>query len=137
MKSSREKLELVGKMLRIPLRTIIFCDSIKLGKKISSKFNIPFVYGSTKRRMELMRGSRVLVVSRVGDEGISLPSVERIIEVSYLGGSRRQSIQRVGRTFHSTKEPIYELIMTEDEFKKYQKRVWVIEEKGIHVEIIR
>ena len=87
VKSEAEKLKKLGKLLNIPLKTLIFCDYLEMGKKIAKKFKIPFVYSETKNRLDIIRNSQVVVISRVGDEGISLPDVERVIEVAFLGGS--------------------------------------------------
>jgi hypothetical protein len=61
-----------------------------------ARFNIPFIYGETKDRLDVIRESQACVVSRVGDEGISLPRIERVIEVVFLYGSRMQESQRAG-----------------------------------------
>ncbi len=139
VKNNREKIERLEELLRIPVKTIIFCDSIDMGKKLSKKFNIPFVYGATKDRLETIKKHNQVIVSRVGDEGVSLPEIERIIEVSFLYGSRMQESQRFGRLMHSTieEEPEHNIIMTEEEFQKYQKRLLAIYERGFKIQIIR
>ena len=132
------KFKKLEELLKIPLKTIIFCDSIKLGKQISNKFGIPFVYSETKNRLEIIRDSDVVVVSRVGDEGISVGDIERVIEVAFLYGSRMQESQRFGRLMHSQKEePEHIIIMTEKEFQAYQKRLYAIYERGFRIEIVR
>ena len=135
-----EKFRRLEELLKIPVKTLIFCDSIKLGKQISSRFGIPFVYGETpeRERMEILRNSDVVVVSRVADEGVSLPDIERVIEVAFLFGSRQQESQRFGRLMHSLKEePEHIIIMTEKEFQAYQKRLYAIYERGFRIEIVR
>jgi len=138
VKDRGEKLKKLGELLKIPSKTIIFCDSIELGKTISNKFNIPFVYGETKDRMSLIKESQTCVVSRVGDEGISFPEIERVIEVAFLAGSRMQESQRFGRLMHSQqKEPEHIILMTEEEFKRYNKRLYAITERGFGIEVVR
>ncbi len=139
VKNNREKIERLEELLRIPVKTIIFCDSIDMGKKLSRKFGIPFVYGATKDRLETIKKHNQVIVSRVGDEGVSLPEIERVIEVSFLYGSRRQESQRFGRLMHSNidEEPEHNIIMTEEEFQKYQKRLLAIYERGFRIQIIR
>ena len=133
-----DKLRKLDELLKIPVKTIIFCDSIKLGKQISSRYGIPFIYGETKDRLQTIRESDVCVVSRVGDEGISVGDIERVIEVSFLAGSRRQESQRFGRLMHAQeKEPEHIIIMTEREFQLYQKRLYAITERGFRIEIVR
>jgi len=49
-----------------------------------------------------------------------------------------QESQRFGRLMHSTQdEPEHLILMTEDEFEKYRKRLYVITERGFHIEVIR
>ena len=133
-----EKFRKLEELLKIPVKTIIFCDSIRLGKQISKRFGIPFVYGETKDRLSIIRDSDVVVVSRVGDEGISIGGIERVIEVAFLFGSRMQESQRFGRLMHSQKEePEHIIIMTEKEFQAYQKRLYAIYERGFKIEIVR
>jgi len=138
VKSRELKIRKLRELLQIPLKTIIFCDSINLGKRISEKFSLPFVYGETKSRLEIIKQAQQCVVSRVGDEGLSLPDIERVIEIAFLAGSRMQESQRFGRLMHtSKKEPEHILIMTEEEFEKYNKRLYAITERGFRIEIIR
>ncbi len=133
-----EKMKRVEELLRLPLKTVIFCDSIELGRKLSTRLGVPFVHGGTRDRLEIIRNNDVVVVSRVGDEGVSIGDIERVIEVDFLYGSRRQEAQRYGRLMHSQKrEPQHIVIMTEKEFKLYQKRLYAITEKGFRIEVIR
>jgi len=117
-------------------KTIIFCDSIELGKKISNKLNIPFVYGETSNRIEIIKENNHVVVSRVGDLGISIDNLQRIIEVDFLFGSRQQELQRLGRLMHSKEKDLkHYIIMTEEELSKHSKRLWALREKGFNVRI--
>lgn len=135
---NRSKVRKLDELLRIPVKTIIFCDSISFGERISKEFEIPFVHGATRDRLDIIRKADVSVVSRVGDEGISIPELERVIEVSFLFGSRMQESQRFGRLMHSQeKEPQHIIMMTEQEFDKYQKRLYAITERGFKIEVIR
>ena len=86
-------------------QALIFVDYLDQGRELSAELDIPFVSGETRhhRRSELFESLRTgtrdaLIVSRVGDEGIDLPSAEVAIVASGLGGSRRQGAQRAGRT---------------------------------------
>ncbi len=134
----RGKLRLLEELLKIPVKTIIFCDWIKLGEKISKRFGIPFVYGETKKRMEILRQAQAVVVSRVADEGVSLPDIERVIEVAFLHGSRMQESQRFGRLMHALREePEHIIIMTEEEYQRYHKRLYAIIERGFRIEVAR
>jgi hypothetical protein len=138
LEDNRAKMKKIGELLKIPVKTLIFCDSLDFGKKISDTFEIPFVYSQTKDRLDVIREANACVVSRVGDEGISIPEIERVIEVSFLFGSRMQESQRFGRLMHSQQEePEHTILMTEEEFEKYNKRLYAITERGFKIEILR
>lgn len=122
----------------VDIKTMVFCDSIELGMKLKKKYGIPFIHGSTPatKRLPLMRESQQFIVSRVGDEGISLPSVERIIEYDFLFGSRRQEGQRVGRAHH-TENADYIILVTETDYERYEKRFLALYEKGYKIRRMR
>lgn len=116
---------------------IIFCDSIRLGKRLSEVLGVPFIYGGTKDRMELLRHNRIVIMSRVGDEGVSLPGLETVIEFDFFGGSRRQEVQRVGRVMHGEKKGEHIILMTDLELAKYEKRLYSLEEQGFKIDVMR
>ena len=135
--NEREKMDILQDMLKIPMKTLIFVELIVSGQKISKRFNLPFVYGNTKDRLETINKNLVTVVSRVGDEGISIKDLERTIEVEFLGGSRRQEAQRAYRLLHSVKPEIsHTIIMTVQELDQFSRRFLALEEKGFQVEYI-
>ena len=86
VKNFETKLRRLASLLQEDMRTIIFSDSLETGKAVAGRFKIPFVYGATKDNMTTILENRVVVISRVGDEGMSLPDIERVIEVSWLFG---------------------------------------------------
>ena len=94
-----------------------------------------FIYGQSKNRLVAAQKEKVLVISRVGDEGISLEDLERVIEFAFLFGSRRQELQRLGRLFHSSFIGEHVILMTKEEFNLHRKRLYSIYEKGIEVTI--
>ncbi len=114
-------------------KTIVFCDTIRLGKQLGKRLGVQFVYGQTKRRLSRILEAPLIVVSRVGDEGISIDRLQRIIEFDFLFGSRRQELQRLGRLFHSAYTGEHIILMTEEEFSRYRKRLFAVYEKGIDV----
>ena len=84
--------------------TLIYCGWREQGSMYAETLDIPFIHGDTphgKRDAyydQLRDGDRrALIVSRIADEGIDLPTVDMVIIASMLGGSRRQGTQRVGR----------------------------------------
>ena len=139
VKGFEQKIRLIEHLITNK-KSLIFCDSIELGKMVSSRFSIPHVYGATKKdRLTTIQESDAVVVSRVGDEGVSLPDVEQIIEISWLGRSRRQELQRFTRLLHSLErmEPAYHILMTADEYARDRKRLFSVMDKGFKVEIHR
>ena len=133
-KTLQDKKQKLGDLLKIPIKTVVFCDSIELGKRLSRQFEYPFVHGETnpKERIEIIDSASVCFVSRVGDQGLSL-DIPRVIEFDFFKGSRRQEIQRMGRVMHSGKKGQHIILMTYDEYDSHHKRIDVLEEKGLRV----
>jgi len=137
VQNDREKMNVLEDMLKVPMKTLIFVELIASGEKISKHFGLPFVYGNTKDRLEIINKNLVTVVSRVGDEGISIKDLERTIEVEFLGSSRRQEAQRAYRLLHSVKPEIsHTVIMTVQELDQFGRRFLALEEKGFQVEYV-
>jgi len=136
VRNKTQKISKLEELLRIPVKTVIFCDSISLGEQLSKKLGIPFIHGKSRKRLDVINREMHVILSRVGDEGISIPDIERVIEVDFLYGSRMQESQRYGRLFHSKRgEPQHVIIMTEEEYRKYEKRLYAITERGFKVEV--
>jgi DNA excision repair protein ERCC-3 len=123
-------------------QALVFVDWLNQGHDIAETLGLPFVSGETphheRRRLfrEFRDGERrTLVVSRVGDEGIDLPSAELAIVASGLGGSRRQGAQRAGRTMRPTGSALVYVLATrgtsEENFAERQTRH--LAEKGVRV----
>ncbi|MDB2240902.1 DEAD/DEAH box helicase [Halorubrum ezzemoulense] len=126
--------------------TLVFVEYLDQGAAIADALGVPFISGETPHheRAELFRRFRadgeaegsgggaadddldVLVVSRVGDEGIDLPNAELAVVASGLGGSRRQGSQRAGRTMRPTGSALVYVLATrgssEEEFAQRQMR---------------
>lgn len=117
-------------------KAIVFCDSIDRGKSLASRLDCPHVYGATSNRLDVIRDAAVTVVSRVGDEGLSLPTLSKVIEVDFHGGSRRQEGQRVGRLLHADGKGEHLVLMTQDEYDAYERRFLALEEKGFRVSVV-
>lgn len=138
LKNFEAKLKRLDALLQTEMRTIIFSDSIDVGKAVAGRFKVPFVYGATKDNMATIQANRVVVVSRVGDEGMSLPDIERVIEVSWLGGSRRQELQRTTRLLHGeAEEQESYVLMTLEEYLHDRKRLFSIMDKGFKIVLHR
>ena len=103
--NSQSKIEELRKILseNPDRKTIIFTQHNKLVYSISTKFLIPFIThkSSKQEREDALNGFRedryrVLVTSKVLDEGVDVPDAELGIIVSGTG-SKREFIQRLGR----------------------------------------
>ena len=123
-------------------QALIFVDYLDQGRELAEALDVPFVSGETRhaRRSQLFEqfreGTRdALVVSRVGDEGIDLPSAAVAIVASGLGGSRRQGAQRAGRTMRPEGQATVYVLATrgsrEEDFARQRTRY--LAEKGVRV----
>lgn len=134
VKNETERITKVGSLLQEEQKTIIFCDSIEMGAGIAKKFDLPHIHGASKDRLMKIKDTLCSVVSRVGDEGISLPDITRIIEVSWLHGSRRQELQRFTRLLHGkNNQGEAHIIMTGQEYQSDHKRLYGIMDKGFKI----
>lgn len=134
VRNEKERMEQLDRLLQNNLKTIIFCDSIDMGKAVAKKYDIPHVYGDTKQRLDKIQDSLVSVVSRVGDEGVSLPDIRQVIEIDWLFGSRRQETQRFTRLLHGKNiEGVGHIIMTIDQYQHDHKRLFGIMDKGFKI----
>lgn len=132
-----QKEKKVKELVQMNKKTFIFSDSLDLGARISKQLQVPFVYGETQNRLELINTNKVCVVSRVADLGISIKDLQHIIEVDFLFGSRQQELQRTGRLMHSeAKNTKHDIIMTKQELEQYGKRLWSLQEKGFTIKIV-
>lgn len=135
VRSAAGKMRKLGELLNPKKRTFIFCDTIALGKEVSRTFGVPYIYGETQNRIEEVQANKVVAISRVGDLGLSVKDLNRIIEIDFLFGSREQELQRTGRLMHSDEAERHDIIMTEAEFQSHGKRLWALQEKGFTVKV--
>jgi len=70
-------------------------------------------------------------------KGISFPDIEWVVEVAFLAGSIMQESQRFGRLIHSQRESEHIILMTEEKFQRYNKRLYAITERGFRIEIVK
>ncbi|MFT4881997.1 MAG: DNA excision repair protein ERCC-3, partial [Salinirussus sp.] len=123
-------------------KALVFVEYLDQGRALSAALGAPFISGETPhhRRESLFERFRegsepTLVVSRVGDEGIDLPSAQVAVVASGLGGSRRQGAQRAGRTMRPTGSARMYVLATrgtrEEEFARQRMRH--LSEKGVRV----
>jgi DNA excision repair protein ERCC-3 len=141
VEKKEDKIFELSEILKTKAITLIYCDSIQEGKHLAKIFNLSFIFSETRKRIELISKELdekgCVILSRVGDEGISLPEIQRVIEYDFLFGSRRQEMQRIGRLFHTIAEGEHYILMTYKEYEKYKKRLYALIEKGIEIEFER
>lgn len=135
VKNESDRMKILDNLLISGKKTIIFSDSIDMGKAVSKRYNVPHVYGDTKQRLDKIKDSVCSVVSRVGDEGVSLPDIEQVIEISWLHGSRRQELQRFTRLLHGKNHinGVGHIIMTVSEYQADHKRLYGVMDKGFKI----
>ena len=138
-RTEKQKVASVKELASAVGKTVIFCDDIAKGKQLASELGVEFIHGETEDRMEKFRENRVVVSSRVGDEGLSVSSLRRVIEFDFHGSSRRQELQRAGRVMHNDTEEETEhiVLMTDEESDKFGDRLLALEEKGFTINYIR
>jgi len=115
-------------------------------EEISKLFNLPLITGETsnadreKLYFEFRNGSvQALVISRVGNFSIDLPSADIAVQVSGIFGSRQEEAQRLGRILRpqSERSIFYSLVSKdtiEEDFAK--KRQLFLVEQGYNYVII-
>jgi DNA excision repair protein ERCC-3 len=135
VRSSSSKLRKLKELLDYSKKTLIFCDTIEIGKAISRDLGVPYIYGETSNRLREIEENKVVCVSRVADLGVSIKDLRRVIEVDFLFGSRQQELQRTGRLMHADHPERHDIIMTEAEMQKYGKRLWALQEKGFTIKV--
>jgi DNA excision repair protein ERCC-3 len=123
-------------------QALVFVEYLDQGQAYADELGVPFISGEMphaqrEKLFEQFRNGtlRTLIVSRVGDEGIDLPSAELAIVASGLGGSRRQGTQRAGRTMRPTGRARMYVLATrgtrEEDFAR--RRMQHLAEKGVRV----
>ena len=136
-KNDERKFAKFTQMMETERKTLVFCDDLQLGEKLSKQYKIPFVQGSTpmQDRLKILQDNQVVIGSRVIDEGVSIIEAEVGIEIDWKGISKMQALQRAGRVMHNkkSKETEHHIVMTVDEYNKDKGRLSAYYEKGMTV----
>lgn len=104
----------------------------------TNKLDCPFVYGDTTDRISKFENNELIVSSRVGDDGLSIDTIETVIEYDFHGKSRRQELQRAGRVMHNSESAgSHYVLMTDDEYEKYSDRLLSLEQRGFSITVTR
>jgi DNA excision repair protein ERCC-3 len=135
------KLSILQSMLQaLKGNTLVFCDALSIGEEASRLTGLPFIHGehSLKERTKAVDKYKRFICSRIFDEGMDMPDVKNIIELDFLGGSKRQQLQRVGRIMHSLIDGSeYHLLMSPDELQKYEKRLYGLYSRKFKVNVVK
>lgn len=132
------KHEVVGTLLGQHDSVVVLCESIADGEELRLRYGIPFISSRTKDKLKVLRSARSMILSRVGDAGISVPHCQVTVDHSGLFGSRIQSLQRLGRLMHSQRALYHCILMTHEErYERFAARVEAIKAKGFPVEEVR
>lgn len=128
------KHELVGQLFREHRSVVVMCESLEDGRELELRYGVPFVHSGTKNKLAVVRASRNVILSRIGDAGLSIPDCEVTVDHSGLFGSRIQSLQRLGRLMHSNNAKYHCILMTKVErYERFGRRVEAIRKKGFEV----
>ncbi len=138
---SSAKITLLQSLLQsLKGNTVVFSDSLALGEEASRITGLPFIFGehTLKERIEALNRQKRFICSRIFDEGMDMPDIKNIIELDFLGGSRRQQLQRVGRLMHSLIDGIeYHLLMSSEELQKYEKRLYGLYSRQFKIKVVK
>jgi len=137
VKNKTEKIEKIKNILKRNKNknTLVFCDGLDFGDKISKETGLRFVNGRDSNQLEKIKADDQVIVSRIGDHGISLENLQIVLEADFLYGSRRQELQRSGRLFHGKGER-HDIFFTQGEFNNHQKRLFSLIEKGFKLNFV-
>ena len=117
-------------------KTLIFTWRLDIGTRAAKRLGVPFVHGGTKKPIDVIGENDTVVISKVGDAGLSFP-VDRIVEIDFQYGSRQEAGQRLLRAAYDTgRRAEYHVLMTRHEFENYGKRLLIYEQWGLDVQVI-
>jgi hypothetical protein len=129
------KFERLKRLVDRSERTLIFSDSVRTGERISRELSVPYVCSKTKRKLATVLKHRTVALSRSGDCGVSLDDVAHVVEMTFHGGSRAQSLQRHGRLLHSKAARLHTVLMTYAELARFARRLSILESRGCRIQL--
>jgi len=141
VRNDAEKLRKAVELARLPHRgkVLVYADHIAVGETVAGRLGVPFAHGKTKDPYEVVRDNSVVVVSRIGDLGLSF-DIERIIQVDYAGRSQAQEGQRALRAGHETdakaRRTEMHILATPDQWRRFvAERTLIYKRWGIDVDV--
>jgi hypothetical protein len=140
VKNDKAKLDLARELCAQPVagKTFLFTYRLEIGERAAKLLDVPFVFSKTKRPLEVIEQNDTVVISSVGNEGLSFP-VRRVIELSFLYGSGMEAGQRLGRLAYEVagadQPGEHHILMTPEEYEKHNKRLMIYYQWGLEVSV--
>jgi hypothetical protein len=141
VKDEAAKLRQMQRLSARPIggKTIVFTFRLAPGERAAKLLKAPFVYSKTKNPLVVIVANDTVVVSSVGNEGLSITGIKRAIELDFLGG-RMEARQRVGRLANivasQTAPGEHHVLMTAEEYRSLGKRLLIFEQWGLDVDVL-
>jgi len=140
VKNDQAKLDQARRLCAAPTdgKTFLFTYRLPIGERAARLLGVPFIFSKTKRPLEVIDANDTVVISSVGNEGLSFP-VRRAIELDFLYGSGMEAGQRLGRLAYEvtgTDRPgEHHVLMTPDEYERHHKRLMIYYQWGLDVSV--
>jgi DNA excision repair protein ERCC-3 len=140
VKNDQAKIPLARRLCETPVdgKTFLFTYRLDIGQRAARAFGVPFIYSKTKHPLDVIAANDLIVISSVGNEGLSFP-VRRVIELSFLYGSGMEAGQRLGRLAYevtgSDQPGEHHILMTLDEYERHKKRLMIYYRWGLDVSV--
>ncbi|KAL6536398.1 General transcription and DNA repair factor IIH helicase subunit xpb1 [Orobanche gracilis] len=108
-------------------KIIVFADNLFALTEYAWKLKKPMIYGATShpertKILDAFKTSRdvnTIFPSKVGDNSISIPEANVIIQISSHAGSRRQEAQRLGRILRDKGKPQDRVVGGKEEYNAF------------------
>ena len=133
-------------------KIIVFSDQPLILDIYGERLKIPVAHGKVTHEERILlldkfKGTQsinTIMLSRIGDTAIDLPTANVVIQLSYHFGSKRQEAQRLGRIMRPKKNELseynaffYTLVSSETEETRYaEKRQKFLMDQGFSFEIV-
>jgi hypothetical protein len=140
VKNEKAKLDQARALCATPVegKTFLFTYRLEIGERAAKMLGVPFIFGKTKRPLEVIDRNEMVVISSVGNEGLSFP-VRRVIELSFLYGSGMEAGQRLGRLAYEVtgveRPGEHHILMTPEEYERHNKRLMIYYQWGLDVSV--
>jgi superfamily II DNA or RNA helicase len=137
VKDRDEKIDRTEEILDPEKTTVIVVWNIDYGEKVAERLGLDFVHGETngdqkEKIQDAIERDNAVVASQIVRRGVTLETIERIIELDRRGDSRRDTLQLVGRLFHGHGE-LAEIVYTIGEANSFEDTFYGLIEKGFEM----